>query len=120
MKHGEVDCVIGSPPCQGFSTAGKRNVLDRRNSLVFEFARLVCEISPKTMVFENVPGIASMVTPAGLPVLDVFCRILEDGGFGTVEALKRGLLRSAGAGAALRSTQSSRSRGTASQLKLDL
>jgi len=120
MERGEVDCVMGSPPCQGFSMAGKRNVLDRRNSLVFEFARLVCEISPKTMVFENVPGIASMVTPAGLPVLDVFCRILEDGGFGTVEALKRGLLQSSGAGAALRSTQTARSRRASSQLKLDL
>ena len=81
MKRGEIDCVFGGPPCQGFSTSGKRNVMDPRNSLVFEFARLVCEIRPKTMVFENVPNILNMVTPDGLPVMDVFCRILEDGGF---------------------------------------
>jgi len=101
-ERGEVDCVFGGPPCQGFSTAGKRNVMDPRNSLVFDFARLVLEIQPKTMVFENVLGLLSMVTPEGLPVVDALCRILEDGGFGTVEALKRSLLASSGAGAAVK------------------
>jgi DNA (cytosine-5)-methyltransferase 1 len=99
---GEVDCVVGGPPCQGFSTAGKRNVMDPRNSLVFEFARLVTEMLPKTMIFENVPGILSMTTPEGLPVVDALCRVLEDGGFGTVDALKRALLASAGCGAAFK------------------
>lgn len=91
MERGEVDLVMGGPPCQGFSTAGKRDVLDPRNSLVFEFARLVVEISPKTMVFENVPGILDMVTPEGLPVVDAFCRVLVDGGFSTLDALKKSL-----------------------------
>jgi len=100
---GEIDCVFGSPPCQGFSIAGKRNVMDPRNSLVFEFARLVLEIKPKTIMFENVPGMVSMVTPEGLPIVDAFCRVLEDGDFGTFDSLKRGLLSSAGCGAALRS-----------------
>jgi DNA (cytosine-5)-methyltransferase 1 len=102
-KKGEIDCVFGSPPCQGFSMAGKRDVMDPRNSLVFEFARLVVEIQPKTIIFENVPGITSMMTPEGLPIIDAFCRVLEDGGFGTIDALKRSLLRSAGCGAAFKS-----------------
>lgn len=102
MQVGELDCVLGGPPCQGFSTMGKRQVMDPRNSLVFEFARLVLELQPKTIMFENVPGILTMVTPEGVPVLDAFCRVLEDGGFGTYDALKRSLLASSGCGAALR------------------
>src|SRR5262249_37681815 len=87
----KVDLVVGSPPCQGFSSAGKRDVMDPRNSLVFEFARLVCEIQPKMMAMENVPGIVSMVTPEGIPVIDAFCRILEDGHIGAFKALKQSL-----------------------------
>lgn len=102
MKRGEIDCVMGGPPCQGFSSAGRRQVMDPRNSLVFDFARLVLEIQPKTMMMENVPGILSMVTPEGVPVIDALCRILEDGNFGTYEALKKSLLMSSGQGAALR------------------
>ena len=45
----EVDVVFGGPPCQGFSFAGKRNVMDPRNSLIFEFARLVLELRARTM-----------------------------------------------------------------------
>lgn len=103
LKQGEVDCVMGGPPCQGFSTAGRRDVADPRNNLVFEFARLVLEIRPKTMVMENVPGMLRMVTPEGIPVVDALCRILEKGGFGTLDALKKGLLASAGCGAAMKS-----------------
>jgi DNA (cytosine-5)-methyltransferase 1 len=40
--------VTGGPPCQGLSQAGQQNVMDPRNSLVFEFARLVVGIRPKT------------------------------------------------------------------------
>ncbi len=102
LRRGQVDLVIGAPPCQGFSMAGKRNVMDPRNSLVFEFARLVLEIYPTQMVFENVPGIASMVTPDGLPIVDAFCRVLADGRFAPYESLRRSLLASADQGAAPR------------------
>lgn len=102
MAPGEVALVMGGPPCQGFSMSGKRNVMDPRNSLVFEFARVALEIEPKFMVMENVVGMLSMMTPQGLPVVDAFCRILEDGGFGTLKALRKTLLTSAGAGAMLR------------------
>lgn len=91
MGQGELDCVVGGPPCQGFSAAGRRDVMDPRNSLVFEFARLVVELQPKTMVMENVPAIASMVTPEGVNVIEAFCLALEKGGWGTLEALKRSL-----------------------------
>ena len=55
----EVDLVAGGPPCQGFSHMGKRQLDDPRNSLVFEYVRLISELKPKYFVFENVPGIAS-------------------------------------------------------------
>jgi DNA (cytosine-5)-methyltransferase 1 len=102
MQRGEVDLVCGGPPCQGFSVAGKRNVMDPRSSLVFDFARIVLEILPKTMMMENVPGIVSMVTPEGLPVIDTLARILQDGNFGLADALKKSLLMSSGMGAAVR------------------
>lgn len=102
LGEGDVDLVAGGPPCQGFSTAGKRDVMDPRNSLVFEFVRLVLEIQPRAMVMENVPAMVDMVTPEGVPVVDALCRVLSDGGFSGYEALRRSLLTTAGAGAAVR------------------
>ena len=103
IKPGELDLMVGSPPCQGFSTLGKRNVLDPRNSLVFEYARFISEMKPKALAMENVPNIVNMVTPDGIPIMDEFCRILEDGGFGVTDALKKSLALTAGVGGALRS-----------------
>lgn len=107
LERGEVTLVCGGPPCQGFSSAGKRDVMDPRNSLVFEFARLVIEIQPETILMENVPGIVNMVTPEGVPVLDALATVLQDGGIGTYEALKRSLAATAGAGAAVRGRRQS-------------
>ena len=56
VKVGELDVFDGSPPCQGFSTAGKRKFDDPRNSLFKEFARLLVELQPKVFVMENVTG----------------------------------------------------------------
>lgn len=88
LAVGEIDAIAGGPPCQGFSMAGRRNVHDPRNSLVFEFARLVIEAQPKTMVMENVPGMVSMVTPEGGLVIDELYAYLEAGGIGTRKQLQ--------------------------------
>lgn len=56
IKPGELDVLDGSPPCQGFSTAGKRKYDDPRNSLFKEYARLLAELQPKCFVMENVTG----------------------------------------------------------------
>ena len=53
---GDLDVFDGSPPCQGFSTAGKRKFDDPRNSLFKEFARLLKELQPRVFVMENVTG----------------------------------------------------------------
>lgn len=109
LERGDIDLVAGGPPCQGFSTAGRRNVMDPRNSLVFEFARLVLDLYPKTMVMENVPGMLSMTTPEGENVVEALCRILEEGSFGQREQLRDALLATAGleTGAARRSARAS-------------
>lgn len=57
LKVGELDGIIGGPPCQGFSTIGRRDPEDTRNSLFSHFMRLVGETLPRFFVAENVPGI---------------------------------------------------------------
>ena len=57
LGHRRLDLLVACPPCQGFSTIGKRDPQDPRNKLYLEFVRLAREMSPKAVVFENVPGI---------------------------------------------------------------
>jgi DNA (cytosine-5)-methyltransferase 1 len=116
LAVGEVDVIVGGPPCQGCSRASGKSrserMMDPRNSLVNEFVRLVLEIRPRAMVMENVPQLLTMVTPEGIPVIDAMCQMLEAGEYGTFDALKEALLTSAGAGAALRSSQPPRRRSS--------
>ena len=61
LKKGEVDVVIGGPPCQSFSTAGARKGFDdKRGIALLEFIRIIRDVKPKFFVFENVPGLKSM------------------------------------------------------------
>lgn len=56
LAKGELDVFDGSPPCQGFSTSGKRQLKDERNSLFIEYCRLLEGLKPKAFVMENVTG----------------------------------------------------------------
>lgn len=56
LQVGELDILDGSPPCQGFSTAGKREFEDDRNQLFREYVRLLRGLKPKVFVMENVSG----------------------------------------------------------------
>lgn len=68
LDNGTVDVIIGGPPCQGFSTIGKRvssNIKirkkhDPRNELVLTYANIIKELKPKIIVMENVKGILTM------------------------------------------------------------
>lgn len=53
---GDIDIIIGGPPCQGFSMSGKRALRDPRNRLVLEFLNAVEMARPSAFVMENVPG----------------------------------------------------------------
>jgi DNA (cytosine-5)-methyltransferase 1 len=83
VKKGDVDLVIGCPPCQGFSslrTTTYPTGKDPRNSLVSVFLRRVAEINPKAVVLENVPGIARK---HGQRYLSRFLRKMEKMGYKT-------------------------------------
>jgi site-specific DNA-cytosine methylase len=56
ISLGDLDLLTGSPPCQGFSVAGKRNLHDDRNQLFREYCRFLQGFKPKAFVAENVPG----------------------------------------------------------------
>ncbi len=53
---GKVELVTGGPPCQGFSTAGKRRESDLRNSLIKSYLKFIMYVQPKIIFFENVRG----------------------------------------------------------------
>ncbi|MCM2464762.1 DNA cytosine methyltransferase [Methanoculleus oceani] len=57
LKSGSLTGVIGGPPCQGFSSMGRKDKNDPRNRLFPEFFRIVAETHPKFFLAENVPGI---------------------------------------------------------------
>lgn len=56
LRPGDLDVLDGSPPCQGFSQAGKRQVRDARNTLFREYVRLLDALRPRALVMENVSG----------------------------------------------------------------
>ncbi len=54
--RGKVDLIVGGPPCQGFSTAGRRRESDERNTLVHSYLSFVEKVQPRAIIFENVRG----------------------------------------------------------------
>jgi len=61
LTRGSLDVLDGSPPCQGFSTAGKRLAGDSRNQLFHEYVRLLRAWMPRCFVVENVAGMGTGV-----------------------------------------------------------
>lgn len=59
-KAMKVDVVVGGPPCQAYSLAGKRDVDDARGHLFEDYVTVVDEVRPKFFVMENVKGLLSM------------------------------------------------------------
>lgn len=74
----DVDVIIGGPPCQGFSIAGKRIVDDERNSLYKAFVKMVACFKPKAFLLENVPNILSLGDGV---IRDAIVRDFEDLGY---------------------------------------
>lgn len=81
-----IDVIVGGPPCQGFSMAGRRIrndgafLNDPRNELFKEFHRIVKEIKPKIFVIENVAAILNM---HGGAVKDEIIRLFKNIGYDT-------------------------------------
>lgn len=66
----KIDLIIGGPPCQGFSLAGKRDTKDKRNYLYKKYFDLVLTIKPKIFIMENVELLLSMKNNNGTFVKD--------------------------------------------------
>ena len=60
LRQGDVDVIVGGPPCQAYSTVGKRLIDDPRGKLFQEYFRILKELRPRLFVFENVKGLLSM------------------------------------------------------------
>jgi DNA (cytosine-5)-methyltransferase 1 len=73
----DIDIIVGGPPCQGFSIAGKRDKNDPRNSLFMEFCKYLEFFKPKAFIMENVIGILSMKTESGEKVIDIILEQLN-------------------------------------------
>jgi len=72
-----IDIIVGGPPCQGFSIAGKRDIKDPRNSLFMEFCKYLDFFKPKAFIMENVIGILSMKTKNDEHVIDIIMEKLN-------------------------------------------
>lgn len=80
-QYGKCDVIIGGPPCQGFSMAGKRDNKDPRNSLFMNYLQFVKSFQPRYFVLENVPGILTMKTASGELVKDIMKAEVEGLGY---------------------------------------
>jgi DNA (cytosine-5)-methyltransferase 1 len=81
LKKGELDVLIGGPPCQGFSknqTASNRFIEDPRNQLYKEYMRFVTDLRPKVVVMENV---AEIYNAFGGEVRNEIIETFEDLGY---------------------------------------
>jgi DNA (cytosine-5)-methyltransferase 1 len=82
---GKIDLVFGGPPCQGFSSGGKRDPKDERNLLVFDFARLVDELKPRYFAMENVPPLKNYMESKTIKLLDRFVLEMEASGYNVLD-----------------------------------
>ncbi|MDA7742494.1 DNA cytosine methyltransferase [Francisellaceae bacterium] len=57
----DIDLVVGGPPCQGFSVAGKMDLSDPRSQLVFAFCQVVEKLKPKAFIMENVKALGVLM-----------------------------------------------------------
>jgi DNA (cytosine-5)-methyltransferase 1 len=98
LNVGDLDVLDGSPPCQGFSTGGKRRMDDPRNALFHEYVRLLRGLQPRAFVLENVPGLvqgkmrlifAQMLNDLKASGYRVSARVLNSQWFGVPQHRKR-------------------------------
>ncbi len=81
LKRGEIDVLVGCPPCQGFTRMRNGNGKDDpRNDLVLHYLRFVAVMLPRCVVFENVPGVIRQ--KHGKLLFDRLCLGLRALGYG--------------------------------------
>ena len=81
FRDQKCDIVIGGPPCQGFSMAGRRDKSDPRNQLIYEYVDIIEKLKPSVFLIENVKGITSMRNKDGEIVAEAVRKTFEKIGY---------------------------------------
>lgn len=94
--EGGIDVIIGGPPCQAYSIAGRvrdENGMrdDYRNYLFESYLKVVDRYKPKAFVFENVPGMLS-AKPGDFPIIKVIQKSFEEAGYCLLPDLRDAVL----------------------------
>lgn len=96
IGNNKIDLIIGGPPCQAYSIAGRvrdehgmKN--DYRNYLFESYLKVVNFFNPKAFVFENVPGILS-AEPDGKPIIDVIKASFLNSGYLVLDDLSKAII----------------------------
>jgi DNA (cytosine-5)-methyltransferase 1 len=93
IKEENVDVVVGGPPCQAYSVAGRirdKNGMhdDYRNYLFESYLKIVDYFRPKVFVFENVPGMLS-ARPGGVSIVDRVSQAFADSGYEIISDISK-------------------------------
>lgn len=96
LVSGNLDLVIGGPPCQAYSIAGRirdENGMknDYRNYLFESYLKVVEHFQPKAFVFENVPGLLS-AKPEDTPIVDLIQKQFSDAGYVILSDLRKAVV----------------------------
>ena len=95
-QNGNIDVIIGGPPCQAYSIAGRvRDVNgmkdDYRNFLFESYIKVVKHLKPKAFIFENVPGILS-ACPTGEPIIEIIRKGFSNIGYEIIADLSKAII----------------------------
>lgn len=102
-EYGDVDVIVGGPPCQGFSSANRwqKEIEDPRNKLFFEYIRFVQKIHPKVIMIENVRGLLTrdngyaidrIKEILGAEEYNITYRVLDASDYGVPQNRKRAII----------------------------
>ena len=92
-EKNKIDFIIGGPPCQAYSVAGRVSVdqkekADYRNYLFEYYLKIVTTFKPKLFLFENVPGMLSAM-PDGTPIIDLIRRDMNKAGYEIIDDIRK-------------------------------
>lgn len=96
VENKKVDIIIGGPPCQAYSIAGRVRDIngmkeDYRNYLFESYVKVVERYKPKMFIFENVPGILS-ASPDGTLIIDKIREKFKEAGYVILDDLKKAII----------------------------
>lgn len=96
VGNNDVQLIIGGPPCQAYSIAGRvrdENGMrdDYRNFLFESYIKVVKKYKPKAFVFENVPGILS-ASPTGEPIINIIRKAFDEAGYIMINDLSKAII----------------------------